>query len=1030
MRNRCLFSVLIAIIAAISAKAYIRNGYEYWIQQGSGSGSDVSVIMDQTAIMTGRTSERFNETIWYCSSTFWIDNGLMTYVKRLSVSNGYWGKVERLYATGVDLEHIDEFEVAGISYVSLGSDERTSINCAIENDAFKNSSSSIKYIELNKNISAVKSKSFANMTKGCIRCKGTPPSLSLDAFSDVAYENVALVVDDDQLSAYKKSSWQKFQHIMSESQYNTIIYFKPGNPNKVNVGSTIKLLLNQNFADDDLVWESSDESIATVCNGVVTGKQCGEVTITVTYINGDSHQCVVEVVQPVTALDILVNNHSVVGKEFSMIIGDSQELTASVFPENASDKSVKWISDDTDIVAITDTGLISAIGLGTASINCSALDGSGIVASCRINVAPVLVESVSIDPNEWMGKAGESFDISTFFIPEKATIKDIKWTSSNGNIADVSNEGKVTLNNMGNCIISAHTTDGSNLEAQCLVTVIATPAETITLNLKQGFLHVGESMKLNAEVLPVTTTDKTIIWTTSDTNVAIVDKDGSVIAKGLGETIITAKCGTLTANCTIKVVETPVTSITIDKTSVEMHVAETVQLTAIVLPENATNKYVVWDSFNESVATVNDDGLVTAEKEGSAIIRAKCGSLTALCQINVIDTKSESISLDIAQVSLKVEEKIQLTATVLPETTTDKSVIWSTSDANIANVDKTGLVTALSIGNAIITATCGDVSATCAVSVIPTPVGSISFGMTEVTLNPTETVQMDATVSPPTATTKDLIWSSSDTSVAIVDGYGLVNAVSPGQCFVMASAVDGSNISASCVVTVKPVLIESIHLDTPGWKGVKGDCFQIIATISPEDATDKTLIWTSSDGSVANVDVTGMVTAVGVGECLITASAADGSGVSASCEVSVDPILVESLTISPEEFLGAKGDSFMIIPTILPENADNKRLEYKSDNEGVAEVDSMGYVTVKDNGSAVITVRTTDGSNIEAECVITSVSGIDSLFTDDSSRFDVYDITGIMLRKDADKEDIVSLSNGIYIILKGNKVFKLNLTEK
>ena len=577
---------------------------------------------------------------------------------------------------------------------------------------------------------------------------------------------------------------------------------------------------------------------------------------------------------PLVAADSIEIDH----KSINYTPGKKKQLSAKVYPDAATIQTVMWKSSNPEIAVVDANGVVSMLDYDNSEdskttisedtkciITAFTLYDDSPIAECRI-LNPVFAKSISLDIEEWSGFPDDKFSIKASVLPENTVDRTIKWTSSNDSVAIVDKNGDVTCIGKGSCVINATTTDGTNLSATCRVSVMPVPVRSIRLDKTSWNGFPGDTFTIHATVSPENADDKTIIWTSSDTNVATVDTEGSVNAKAIGEAIITAKCGALTAECIIKVVESPVTSITIDKTSVNMHVAETVQLTATILPENATNKNVVWDSFNESVATVNDTGLVTA--------------------------------------------------------------------------------------------------------------------------------------------------------------------VSAGQCFVTASAGDGSNVSANCVVTVKPVLIESILLDTPGWKGVKGDCFQIIATIAPEDATDKTLIWTSSDESVASVDDTGMVTAVGVGECLITASAADGSGISASCEVSLDPILVESLTISPEEFLGAKGDSFMIIPTILPENADNKRLEYKSGNEGVAEVDSMGSVTVKDNGSAVITVRTTDGSDIEAECVITSVSGIDSLFTDDSSRFDVYDITGIMLRKDADKEDIVSLSNGIYIILKGDKVFKLNLTEK
>lgn len=169
--------------------------------------------------------------------------------------------------------------------------------------------------------------------------------------------------------------------------------------------------------------------------------------------------------------------------------------------------------------------------------------------------------------------------------------------------------------------------------------------------------------------------------------------------------------------------EVMATSVSMDKTIIDLPIGQTVQLSATVLPETTTNKLVEWASSDETVACVSN-GLVTTYKLGKAIITATCGMKSAKCTINVIPVDVESITLDKTSASLKAGETVTLTATVNPSDATDKTVTWSTSDATVATVSN-GVVTAVKVGSATITAKAGDKTATCAITVKPTVQGDI-----------------------------------------------------------------------------------------------------------------------------------------------------------------------------------------------------------------------------------------------------------------------------------------------------------------
>ena len=239
-----------------------------------------------------------------------------------------------------------------------------------------------------------------------------------------------------------------------------------------------------------------------------------------------------------------------------------------------------------------------------------------------------------------------------------------------------------------------------------------------------------------------------------------------------------------------------VVSISIDKTSIQLKVGETVTLSATVNPSNASDKTVTWSSSDVSIAAV-DDGIVKALKIGTATIKAKAGDKTATCSITIVPTEVSSITLDKSSASLKVGETVTLIATVGPEDATDRTVIWASSDTTVITVSN-GVVTAKKLGTATITAKAGDKTATCSITVIPTPVTSVTLNKTTASLKVGETITLSATVNPSDATDKTVTWTTSDATVATVSN-GVVTAKKMGTVTITAQAGDKS---ANCTVKV------------------------------------------------------------------------------------------------------------------------------------------------------------------------------------------------------------------------------------
>lgn len=513
-------------------------------------------------------------------------------------------------------------------------------------------------------------------------------------------------------------------------------------------------------------------------------------------------------------------------------------------------------------------------------------------------VGKTLAKSITIDKTAVSLKATQTVALVATVLPETTTDKAVTWKSDNEAVAIVDANGVVTAIAVGEANITATTTDGTNLSASCKVTVIPTLAETITLNQTAVSLKATETAELSVNILPATTTNKAVTWKSQNEAVATVDANGVVTAIAVGETTITvttADGSNLSATCKVTVVPTPAASITLNTTAVTLKATETATLTTTILPATTTNKAVTWKSDNEAIATVDANGVVTAIAVGEANITATTTdgtNLSATCKVTVEQTFASSISLDKTSISLKATESETLKATILPATTTNQAVIWKSDNEVIATVDANGVVTAHEVGVATITATTTDgtnLSASCTVNVIHTQASSITLNMTEVSLKALETAELSVEILPATTTNKVVTWKSDNEAIAKVDANGIVTAIAVGETTITATTTDGSNLSASCKVTVIPTLASSITLDKTEVSFKANETVTLTPTILPATTTNTIVVWTTTDEKVAIVDAEGVVTAIGVGEATITATTTDGSNLSASCAVTVLP---------------------------------------------------------------------------------------------------------------------------------------------
>lgn len=418
-----------------------------------------------------------------------------------------------------------------------------------------------------------------------------------------------------------------------------------------------------------------------------------------------SNATILEEKVPVTGITLDQENIS-----FSNI-GASVLLTATVLPTDADNQKVIWKSSDTNVATVKD-GKVTCTGYGTAIITATSEEGE-YVATCNVTATKrvVLPSSITLDRKEATIKVGEATTLKANVLPADADDKTIVWSSENSDIASVTNDGVVTGHKAGTTKIIV-TTNANGLKDECIITVLQ-PATGIALDRQEiSFSNIGETVQLTANVLPEDASNKNVSWASSDTKVAIVS-NGKVVCTGYGTAVISAvsEDGGYMATCIITANKNVIlpSSITLDKSAATINVGESFTLNANVLPDNADNKIIVWNSDDADIASVNNEGEVTGLKAGTTKIIAmtQANDLKAECLITVLQPVT-GITLDRNDIYfVEIGESVQLIANVLPEDASNKNVVWTSSNVNVATVND-GVVVCMGYGSAVITASTED----------------------------------------------------------------------------------------------------------------------------------------------------------------------------------------------------------------------------------------------------------------------------------------------------------------------------------
>ncbi len=414
--------------------------------------------------------------------------------------------------------------------------------------------------------------------------------------------------------------------------------------------------------------------------------------------------------------------------------GETIALTAVVTPDDADDADkVTWASETPDVATVNENGEVTLLKAGEAKITATA-DGKSAsvtftVKKKKLTVAPSALTEIYVKDNKI--EAAAKAVTAKYALENDENVSLVKGTDYTVSEPQISADKKyysitITLSDDAAGKYELSTTTLKGYIAYELTSVALNSA---TLNLVAG----ADGRQLVATTTPdnALLDNLTFTYKSDNETVATVDKNGLVtpLKAGTATITVTAKAvvtttngmpiltKTATAKCTVTVTDNtiPATNIELDASSKTMTVGEKAKLTATVKPDDSTDK-VTWKSNNDKIVSVDENGNITALAVGETEVIATAGSVSAVCKVTVEGVKVSEVKLDKTSVSLKAGETAQLTATVTPDNATDKTVTWTSSNEKIATVAD-GKITAVAPGTATITATSGDKSATCTVTV-------------------------------------------------------------------------------------------------------------------------------------------------------------------------------------------------------------------------------------------------------------------------------------------------------------------------
>lgn len=784
-----------------------------------------------------------------------------------------------------------------------------------------------------------------------------------------------------------------------------------------------------------VTWKVLDTDIARIAGNKVEGLKAGHTVAVATAPDGSSVGVSVKVLaEPVVTVKLTGQD------EISLKMGQDEthdltkELTvdliggltapglggsAPAVGTNSLLSQLTWTCSDESVVKVY-SGVAVAKSAGVAVVTATAPDGSMAVFTITVDAEDI--SSVQL-------KAGESNIVNLILDgSDDESHKDLaklvedtvlgadpatfNWVSADKTIATVSH-GVVRAQAVGNTTVTVTAPDGSKV-----VFIVAVSAGGFKPGYEadwEAILQVGVADKMSKKLPTVEATAGKVTWSCADESIAKITGD-SVTAVAPGITYVIAKAPN-GSELAFKVTVYASPAISFDKDSVSVPTGEVVQANVTVDPEDAAVDYKVTLDGNLVAAGTDYTLSVNGKKISFVPLAAGRFVITAIAEVNS-ETATAQLVVTAQQEVTKVaftEDKRNLfvgdTDDLLSliqwndglSTPYDTSLTWSTGNASVATVDDTGVVTATGVGRTYVYAKASNGLRAKILVIVDAKVEGVTLSQENYELWVDEIAFIKATPNPANAKYTKVEYTSDDDTIATVSTDGRIVAKKGGTTYITATITwtdaDGNNQTASArakvfvKTPVKSVEVRRVDTDTNDdiYAKKRGETIQLKAVITPAEAYDKALTWSSENEAIATVDQNGKVTTVGKGttyiyaKCMNGTYGTDGNGTPA---VGMIKIIVGAeddiqLDITPTRSEVYPGENVQYTTTLTPEEAYAGELTWSSDNSDVV-IDSTGVAMVSKTakaGLANITATMTfaDGTTETAKALLYIKTDVNSL---------------------------------------------------
>lgn len=631
--------------------------------------------------------------------------------------------------------------------------------------------------------------------------------------------------------------------------------------------------------------------------------------------------------------------------EYTTYVGLVSQFAVSLKNTTIPNSSVTWESSDASIASVDHNGIIQSKSKGNCVIRCTNSDGA--TATCIVTVN----DRLKINTNNYSCYQGQSSSFSIELNGNQVSNTEVQWSSNNVNIATIDNNGFITGKAPGKVTITAY---HSNTKTSDIVNVEVLLPKKVTVNTSSYSCFAGTKSGLAAYVNGSLVNNTLMQWSSLNESVATIDKNGVVYGISGGETTIecTTSYGTV-ARCKVIVFD----KLNINTSYYSCYPGQKSGFSAEMNGDIIDNSTLIWTSNNSNIAKVYQDGSIVGVSAGKAIItiQHKTKQLSSQCVVEVLPKRQVLINTN--EYTCYAGMKSGFAAYVDGRLVNNAQVKWSTSNEQIAHVDKDGIVYGIRGGKAVIYCTTDfGTTASCAVTVV----SSLKINTATYACYPGQKSAFSVTLDGNVVENSSVIWTSENSSIATIDSLGNIAGINPGKTLI--TVTDKlTNAISKCQVEILPKKNVSINInDYTFYVGMKSGFAGYVDGVL---ASNLILQWSSGNDAIASIDANGLITGKTSG--ITTIYCTTKYGTVAQCKVTVrDRIAIN--TTYYECFPTQKSTFAVLYNNIQTKNSD---FIWKFSNESIATIDRDGNIYGISPGLTTITVTSKD-SNISSNCTV------------------------------------------------------------